>query len=306
MEPRRVSSGWRWTLLRLVLFVALGLGLTMLVGLMVPSGLVGGSLALLVGTLVAGWALLAWEGRPPGSLGLVVDAGAPAELARGLALGVAAAALVVAGIALAGGVRWTREAGTLAGFALGGLGLLAGLALPAAAEEVALRGYLLQAAARGFGQGPALVGTSILFALLHAANPEVGVAGLMGIAAAGVLLGALVLRTGSLWWAVGAHLGWNWALAWPADLPVSGLDLGDTPGLDGQGTGPAWLSGGAFGPEASVLAAPVLGALAAAVWWGGRLRPRPGRPPPLYAAPDDPTGGGRAPGEGGGGLEMDG
>jgi hypothetical protein len=286
MEPRRVRSGWGWALLRLTLFVASALGLTALLGLLVPPGLVGGSLALLAASLLAGWALLAWDGRPPGALGLVVDAGAPAEAGRGLLLGMGAAALVVAGIALGGGVRWTREAGTLGGFALGGLGLLARLTLPAAAEEVALRGYLLQAAALGFGRGPALVGTSVLFGLLHAANPEVGVQGMIGITAAGLLLGALVLRAGSLWWAVGAHLGWNWALAWPADLSVSGLDLGDTPGLEGRPTGPEWLSGGAFGPEASAVAVLVLGGLAAAVWWGRWVRPRAGRPAPLYAAPE--------------------
>jgi hypothetical protein len=81
-----------------------------------------------------------------------------------------------------------------------------------------------------------------------------------------VFLGAVYLRTGSLWWATGAHLGWNWALAYLVDLPLSGLELIDAPLLEPMLTGPAWLSGGGFGPEGSVLAAVTVGAAAAWTW----------------------------------------
>src|SRR5690606_17506343 len=93
--------------------------------------------------------------------------------------------------------------------------------------------------------------------------------GLANIAAAGIFLGALCLRTGGLWWPTGAHLGWNWAHAFLADLPVSGLDVVDAPLIEAHAAGPPWLSGGAFGPEGSVLATAAV--LAAAAWsWRSR------------------------------------
>jgi hypothetical protein len=261
--------------------VVLALAAATLLALVVPAGLVGGALALLGGSLVATLVLLARDGRSPAEVGLTADRATAAELAGGLLVGAAVAGLAVGLIALAGGVRWTARPGAPVELVTGGAALLARLALPAAAEEVALRGYLLQVAARGFGPVPALIGTSLVFSALHAGNPEVGAHGLAGIAAAGLALGALVLRSGGLGWAIGAHLGWNWALAWPADLPVSGLDLADTPGWDAVVSGPVWLSGGAFGPEASLLAAGLLTVGAWSAWRAEWPRRRPGRPEPL-------------------------
>ena len=53
---------------------------------------------------------------------------------------------------------------------------------------------------------------------------------------------------------MGWHAGWNWLLAVGFGLPVTGLDVG-IPALlvDLQAEGRSWLTGGAQGPEASVL-----------------------------------------------------
>lgn len=258
-------------------YVLMAIGLTGLVGIVVPPGLVWGGLALLVGATVPGVLLLARDGRPLEGMGMPLDRHVPAELAWGFAAGLGAVAAVLALLGATGAVRWRPDGGGVVEFVAGGTAWALRLAVPALAEEVALRGYLLWTAAAAFGGGWALVGTSVLFGLLHLGNPEVGGLGIAGIVAAGLVLGALVLRTGALWWAAGAHLGWNWALAWPADLPVSGLELADTPGLDAAVAGPAWWSGGAFGPEASAAAVLVLSASAAWVWWGRGLVPAPTR-----------------------------
>ena len=134
-----------------------------------------------------------------------------------------------------------------------------------------LRGYPLQALAEAWGAGWALVVTATLFALAHLPNPGVGWVGLTNIAAAGLFLGALYLRTRSLWWATGAHLGWNWAHAFVADLPVSGLELVDAPLVEPVLSGPAWLSGGEFGPEGSVLATAAVLVAFAWTWRTPRL-----------------------------------
>jgi len=264
----RLRVGWR-LLLFTVLLAVLFLSLSWPLG---PDFTLR-SAALLVSALAAGWALLALDGRGPAALGMPLRREALPHLGLGLALGTLVAAVAVGGMALAGAVRWTAEPGTLGSWLGTGAAALAVLALPAAAEEVVLRGYPLQAAAETWGPGVALVGTAAVFSLLHGSNPGIGPAGLANIFVAGLFLGAVYLRSGSLWWATGAHLGWNWALGFGADLPVSGIDVADVPLLDAHTAGHELVSGGLFGPEGSLLSTGVVALAAAWVWTTPRLRP---------------------------------
>jgi len=264
----RLRVGWR-----LLLFVVLLLPMYVALALLFPPTLPGSSAALLGASLGSGWALLHMEQLPPATLGLTLRRGAVRESLVGLGVG-AAVALAAAGVmALAGVLFWNSAPGTLVAYAWAGALAMAFLALPAVAEEALLRGYPLQALAESWGPAPALVVTSVVFGLLHAGNPEVSVVGLLNTGLAGLFLGALYLRTGSLWWPSGAHLGWNWAHGFVLDLPVSGLDVANVPLLDGYARGPDVLSGGAFGPEGSVLTSGVLIAATAWAWNTRRLRP---------------------------------
>ncbi|MEX2467560.1 MAG: type II CAAX endopeptidase family protein [Gemmatimonadota bacterium] len=239
------------------------------VGLLLPPSILGGSVALLMGGTIGGWMLLAVDGRPPAALGFPVGRETAVELFVGTGLGTATALVAVALLTVAGGVVWSTEGGTVAGWLSAGAGALLFLVLPAAAEEVLLRGYLLQALAEAWGVGRALVLTSLVFALAHLGNPGITTLAVVNIGVAGLWLGVIWVRTGSLWWATGAHLGWNWGGAYVADLPVSGLELFDAPFYEARMVGPDWLGGGPFGPEGSVLATAVLGG---ATWWCGRTR----------------------------------
>ena len=58
------------------------------------------------------------------------------------------------------------------------------------------------------------------------------------------------------------------------DLPVSGLELVDAPLIEPETRGPAWLSGGGFGPEASVVGGAVLLGATAWIWHSRRAAPR--------------------------------
>lgn len=262
----RLRLGWR-----LLLFLVVALAVTVAAALVLPATIPGQGGALLVGSLAGGWATLALDGRPPGALGLRLRRAAVREAGAGVALGAGVAITAVAGIALAGGIRWSAESGSVGGYLVAGASALAFFLLPAAGEEALFRGYPLQALAEAMGTGPALVFTSVVFGVVHLQNPGAHWIGALNVTAAGLFLGGLVLRTGSLWWASGAHLGWNWAHGFVADLPVSGLDLVDAPGVAGRPVGPAWLSGGSFGPEGSVVTTGVALAAAAWVWWTPRL-----------------------------------
>jgi len=265
--PRRRSSrlavGWR-----LVLFLALVVAFVIPGSLLALPGLPGQALPLLLAALGAGWILLALDRRPPGALGFHLGRGAVSEAGAGLLLGVGAALVAILLMTAVGGLSWGLEPGSPRGLLAAAGVSLALLALPAAAEEALLRGYLFQASAERFGWGWTLAWTSVAFSVLHLGNPGLGWTALVNLGVAGVFLGLLLLRTASLWWATGAHLGWNWAQM-ALGLPVSGLELVEVPVLIPETRGPTWLGGGAFGMEGSVAATAVLLVLSVWLWRGG-------------------------------------
>ncbi len=264
----RIRAAWR-----VVGFVLVAAFCAILIGAVTPGGVVWGSLALLIGSTVAGWLWLAADGRGPGALGFHLSSETVPEAAKGLAVGIGVGLAVIGLMAVLGGVRWTSQDGTAGAWLWGAAGTLAFLTLPAAAEEALLRGYPLQALAEAWGPGRALVATSVVFGALHLGNPGATTLGTLNVGAAGMFLGVVYLRTGSLWWATGVHLGWNWSHGYLADVPVSGLEVMDAPWYEGVATGPEWLGGGAFGPEGSVVATVLVLAATAACWWGPWLQP---------------------------------
>src|SRR6185503_7324058 len=142
--------------------------------------------------------------------------------------------------------------GSLAGWGAQSSKTVLVLAPAALAEEMMFRGLPMVVAARVLGRGRAIVLLSVLFALAHVRNPEVTVAGLGNIVLAGIWLSLAFFSPGGMWTAFGAHLGWNATLAALA-APVSGLPF-DIPYIDYRMGRPAWLTGGAFGPEGGLLA----------------------------------------------------
>lgn len=183
---------------------------------------------------------LRWH--PGGIRGLLV--------ALGLGAGAAALAMLLA-VPLAG-ARWQGDGGAPWHWLLT-VTRTAAIMLPAAfLEEVIFRGVPQVLLARVVGRATAVMLLAAAFALAHLWNPGISALALGNIALAGLFLGAAFYLPGGLWAATAAHLGWNVALAGLA-APVSGLPF-MVPWLDYQPGGPAWLSGGAFGPEGGVLA----------------------------------------------------
>jgi len=120
-------------------------------------------------------------------------------------------------------------------------------------EEFFQRGYMLQTLMDGIRLPAAAVISCVTFMLLHFGNPGREPPGPDRRALAGILLLVLVLRTRSLWMAVGLHAAWDWAQSYLYGVPDSGQMV---PGylLRTEIHGPAWLSGGQAGPEGSVVA----------------------------------------------------
>jgi membrane protease YdiL (CAAX protease family) len=160
------------------------------------------------------------------------------------------------------------------------------LALPAAAvEEITMRGYVLQALESRWGTVAAVVSNAALFALLHIFNPDGrDPMALAGLFLAGVYLSVAYVATRQLWLPIAMHTAWNVFEGPVFGLPVSGMDMPQSV-LHVTSHGPAWGTGGGFGPEAGL---PVL--FTTAVWivfvglLGRRLRRQDApEPPPLPA-----------------------
>lgn len=189
---------------------------------------------------------LRWSNARAGGRGFVT----------GLLLGAAPAAVALGVAVLISPAGWQLDGGAFVEW-FGVASLTGSILLPAAlAEEAIFRGVPLVLLAAVIGRwvaGPLLAG---LFALAHLGNPGVTVLALGNIALAGVFLTVCFYLPGGLWTATGAHLGWNLTLAALA-APVSGLPLA-MPLLDYLPGGPAWLTGGEFGPEGGLVATFVL------------------------------------------------
>ena len=118
-------------------------------------------------------------------------------------------------------------------------------------EEILFRGVLLRIPERALGSWAALGLSSLIFALAHLPNDGVSLLAIANTAVAGLMFGAAYLATRRLWLAIGAHFAWNFVSDGVFSLPTSGHPARGL--LQGQLSGPEWLTGGAYGLEASVV-----------------------------------------------------
>lgn len=184
---------------------------------------------------------------------------APAHVGLGLLIGFAIFAVAVA-IAAAFGVYritgWSTLEGWLRVFM--SAGVVAGFV-----EEVLFRGIIFRWIEELGGSWVALLVSAALFGFAHIANDNATVFSSVAIGIeAGLLLGAAYMLTRSLWLAIGIHAGWNLTQGLVFDVAVSGNAVDGI--VDAELVGPDWLSGGAFGLEASVIALVV--ATSAGLW----------------------------------------
>jgi len=123
----------------------------------------------------------------------------------------------------------------------------------AAGEEILFRGLIFLGLRRLGGTTLALVGSALAFSLVHGANPGASTIWMMRLFAQGLLLAYAVVRTGTLWWSIAYHAGWNWASAPIFGAVGSGYtDQGHLMTLTPSGS--FLITGGDVGPEGSIFA----------------------------------------------------
>jgi uncharacterized protein len=135
-------------------------------------------------------------------------------------------------------------------------------------EEIIFRGFLFRLIGKILGTWGALIVTSALFGAAHAGNRGATLGSSLAIAIeAGILLGAAYAATQRLWVPIGLHIGWNFCEGPVFGMAVSGNTM-QAGLIQGSLSGPDIFTGGAFGPEASIVA--VILCLAAGIcfiWW---------------------------------------
>ena len=215
-------------------------------------------------TLLASYVFLRWfDLRSFRTLGLWFYDGWAKELVGGLLGGIFLITIVVLTFLALGKVEFhIREADSSS--LLLGLGWNLLLFLPAAAfEEFLFRGYLFQRLVEGWGAFAAIFVLSALFGLGHRINPSATPFSIANTVLIGVLFALTYLKTRGLWLPLGLHYGWNFWLGSVVSLPVSGIAINNRL-FDATVGGPAWLTGGSYGPEASVVTTALV--LAATLW----------------------------------------
>lgn len=259
--PDSGTHGWRSLLLE-VLLLALGFVLVTaaalaayaevgVVGRLVLAALAGAAMSAVYAGAV-GWvesrpvSELAWRRAGRVLVGVLVGAGL-----------VTATVLLVAGL---GGYRIT---GTNP---LGVLLARVGPSLHSAVwEELLFRGILFRWLWSWWGGTRAVAVSAVVFGGLHGVLENGSLWSAVAVALeAGVLLSLAYWASGDLWLPIGMHFGWNLTLGGVFGSAVSGSSV---PGVFVAAiTGPAWITGGAFGIEASIPAVAVC-LTASTVFW---------------------------------------
>lgn len=120
-------------------------------------------------------------------------------------------------------------------------------------EEVLFRGYLMAMFSKVMGIKFSIIVSSFLFAVIYLLNPNIQILGLFNIFLVGIMFGLIYYYTGNLWIIGAMHTFWNFTLGYIVGSQISGMGtlksiLSSIP-IDNK----EFISGGAFGFEASIV-----------------------------------------------------
>jgi len=215
-----------------------------------------GELAGFLGLLGASMIMAFIEHKPLISYGLE-GTRRPASFIYGTLSGFFALSLLVFALNLCGVLCFDGRAAfdwnaVSYAFAWGAAFLLVGLY-----EEYLMRGYLQSTMTRGIGFWWSAILLSAAFGCLHIFNKGESSVGIFTAALVGLIFCISLWYLKQLWWAIGFHASWDWSQSYLWGTADSGkLTQGHFFSVHPQGN--IYLSGGATGPEGSVMAIPLL------------------------------------------------
>ena len=144
--------------------------------------------------------------------------------------------------------------------------VLGPIGVAAIIEEVLYRGLLFRIIEERAGTGWALGVSSFVFCVSHVANGGFGPVTLISVTLAGLMWAGVYAATRNLWVVSAHHACWNAAI-FLSGLPLSGEEpwRAQAP-LVAEYRGPALWTGGAFGPEDSLVSIALCSAICFGLW----------------------------------------
>jgi membrane protease YdiL (CAAX protease family) len=268
LRAEGLRAGWRLILFAVFFFILISILVTAASLLRLPlptsrsvvspASMIMQEILTILATFGAAFAMARIEGRSVSEYGLPLRGAFGGRFWKGAVWGIAAFSATILLIA------------ALRGFSLGHLALAGPSLIERAvlwafvfllvgiSEEILFRGYVLFTLADGLGFWPAASVLGSVFCLAHLiSNADEAWAGMPQIFLISMLFCLTLRRTGTLWFAVGMHAGWDYAETFLFSTPDSGIVAPGTL-VSSSFHGPRWLTGGAVGPEASVLSIVVL------------------------------------------------
>jgi membrane protease YdiL (CAAX protease family) len=131
--------------------------------------------------------------------------------------------------------------------------------LQSSTEEIITRGWLMHIIGARHKPITGFIVSSVLFGLLHIFNPGTTYLSTLNIILVGFLFGLYVIKSQDVWGVCGLHAAWNFAQGNIFGFSVSGGSALSSGSLISFYTrGSDILTGGQFGPEASIFSTVVL------------------------------------------------
>lgn len=264
----RVRLLWRAVIFYLLVDELAPLVLDPLLGfaeqrLQMPEGLSASNVALneienFIAALIVTALLALYEGRRVDSYGLPLAGAFSGQTAQGALVGALMAGLVALGMYALGGMQVHGLAITGSTLATAALAWLGANLCVGVAEEFVYRSYFLQTLWKSIGFWLASIVIAVLFAADHYFfKPGENLWDVITLMSLSLLLCYSVLRTGTLWFAVGFHIAFDYLQLFVIGTP-NGSAIPQGRMLNVTFEGPAWLTGGVLGTEASMLMYPVI------------------------------------------------
>lgn len=192
--------------------------------------------------------------------------GALRELGAGCAIG-AALVVAVVGVLYLGGFY---HPGVVNPWSLAIVAPIAEMIFAGVFEELLFRGVVFRITEQALGSTVALLVSAVLFGLAHIGEQGVGALAAVVTVLAGAMFAAAYMLTRRLWLCIGIHAAWNYTLGSIFSIAVSSHASRGL--VDATLTGPDWITGGAYGLEASVVTLAVIGITGALILWKAKRK----------------------------------
>ena len=232
----------------------------------IPQTLNAGAIALseiqnFIVALIMTAIFAAYENRRIDSYGLPVDRAFSRNTWEGMAAGGAMAGAVALGMLALGGMQIHGLATTGLPLLYAAIGWLLANVCVGVAEEFWYRSYFLQTLWKALGFWPGATVVALVFASDHYFyKAGENIWDVITLVSLSLLMSYSVLRSGTLWFAVGFHIAFDYMQLFIIGTPNGSL-VPDGRLLNVTFQGPAWLTGGVLGTEASFLMYPAIALL---------------------------------------------